>query len=263
MSNTEVFTEVNGVRQRVFKGGQGQSAVFMHGGAGLSVWTPFFDALSQDCALSVPEHPGFGKSGDRADYRSIADLAYHYLDWFEAQMPPRFHLVANSIGGWMAAEAAVRDPSRFISLTLIGPAGILPEGAAYEDSFAWDAETAVRKLFHNQAIADRLLSTPPSDEQKAVNARNQATVAKLGQATRLHNPDLPRWLHRIKCPTLIVWGANDALMPASFAKAWTAALPNASEALIAEAGHLPHAEQAAATSAVVRAFIAQHKQPAA
>lgn len=260
MEHTEQFTTINGVRQRMFKGGSGPAALFLHGGAGLSAWTPFFDALSQDVTLSVPEHPGFGQSDDPASFTSISDLAYHYLDWFDAHMPARFHLIANSIGGWIAAEAAIRDSSRLISLTLIGPAGILPKDAAYEDSFAWNAETSVRKLFHNQAIADRALATPPSDEQKAVNAKNKATVAKLGQATRLHNPDLPKWLHRIKCPTLVIWGEQDALMPASFARSWVEALPNASSSIMANAGHLPHAEQAASTAGVVRQFISNHAE---
>ena len=259
MEHTEQFTTTNGVRQRMFKGGAGDAALFMHGGAGLSVWTPFFDAMAQHVELSVPEHPGFGQSDDPASLASISDLAYHYLDWFEAHMPPRFHLIANSIGGWMAAEAAIRDSSRLVSLTLIGPAGILPPGAPYEDSFAWDAETSVRKLFHNQAIADRALSATPTEAQKAINAKNKATVAKLGQATRLHNPDLPTWLHRIKCPTLVVWGENDALMPASFARSWVDALPRAEVSLIAHAGHLPHAEEAGATAAVVREFISRSR----
>ena len=143
------------------------------------------------------------------------------------------------------------------SITALALMGLLPEGAPYVDSFAWSPEESVRKLFHNQAIADRMLSQPPGDAQRAINAKNKATVAKLGQATRLHNPDLPKWLHRIHTRTLVVWGAHDNIHAPSFGQAWVDALPNARLSVIADAGHLPHAEQAPVVAQQVLAFMAE------
>ena len=210
------------------------------GGAGLSVWTPFFQAVSQHFDLIVPEHPGFGESENPAWLNSVTDLALFYLDLLDEMNLKDVHLVGNSFGGWIAAEMASRDCARLASVTLIGPAGLAPVGEQ-EDLFRWSYPESTRKLFHNQAIADRMLSQPPGDAQRAINAKNKATVAKLGQATRLHNPDLPKWLHRIHTRTLVVWGAHDNIHAPSFGQAWVDALPNARLSVIADAGHLPHA----------------------
>jgi pimeloyl-ACP methyl ester carboxylesterase len=53
-----------------------------------------------------------------------------------------------------------------------------------------------------------------------VMLRNRFTVAKLGWQPRWFNPDLEKWLHRIKLPSLIVWGDDDKIMPSANAALW-------------------------------------------
>src|ERR1700692_1568201 len=62
MSNMTSNPVIGGTKIRMFRGGSGQPVVFLHGAAGLSVWTPFFQALSENYDVRVPEHPGFGQS---------------------------------------------------------------------------------------------------------------------------------------------------------------------------------------------------------
>ena len=144
---------------KMFRGGAGQPVFFLHGGAGLSVWTPFFQAVSDKFDMIVPEHPGFGQSDNPDWLQSVSDLALFYLDVIDAMNLKDVHLVGNSFGGWIAAEMAVRDCSKLKSLTLIGPAGLAPAGHQ-ADIFRWSHADSTRQLFHNQAIAERLLSAP-------------------------------------------------------------------------------------------------------
>lgn len=254
MDHDVSFPVIGGTRIRMFRGGKGEAAVFLHGGAGLSVWTPFFQKVAESHDLHVPEHPGFGQSDNPEWLNAISDLALFYLDFIDSIDAEKIHLLGNSFGGWIAAELASRDSSRLKSLTLIGPSGLAPQDGA-QDIFRWSHEESTRNLFHNQAIADRILGAQPTVEQLAAQLKNQTTVVRLGAATRLVNPDLGRWLHRIKVPTHILWGEHDKLAPASTAKVWASHIPHAQVTLVPDAGHLPHAEQAGPVGEAVVNFM--------
>ena len=62
----------------------------------------------------------------------------------------------------------------------------------------------MRNLYHDQSFADRILALAPSETQMNVMLKNRFTVAKLGWQPRWFNPDLEKWLHRIKLPALVV-----------------------------------------------------------
>jgi pimeloyl-ACP methyl ester carboxylesterase len=254
MSHDVSFPVIRDTRIRQFSGGKGETAVFLHGGAGLAVWTPFFQSVASKYALRVPEHPGFGQSDNPEWLQSIADLALFYLDYLADNDLRNVHLIGNSFGGWIAAELAMRDSSRLKSLTLIGPSGIAPSGGA-KDIFRWSYEENLRNLFHNQAIAERMLGQPPTIEQVAAQIKNQTTVVRLGAASRLCNPDLPRWLHRIPVPAHLLWGEHDKLCPAETASIWADHLPNAKVTIVKDAGHLPHAEKADIVGPAVLDFL--------
>ena len=89
---------------------------------------PFMEALSQKFDVLVPEHPGFGESETPAWLDNVGDLACFYLDFLEALGLDRVHLIGNSLGGWIAAELAVRDQHRLRTLTLVSPGGIHVQG---------------------------------------------------------------------------------------------------------------------------------------
>ncbi len=105
-------------------------------------------------------------------------------------------------------------------------------------------EEALRNLYHDQSFADRLLALQPSEEQLDMMLRNRFTVAKFGWQPRWYDPDLEKWLHRIKLPSLVVWGDDDKIMPPACAALWQERLPAAQLVMIRDCGHLPHVEHA-------------------
>jgi len=74
---------------------------------------------------------------------------------------------------------------------------------------------------------------------------------------RFFNPELQRWLHRIKPPLQTIWGDHDELVPAEIFDAWKAGLPDARNTMIKDCGHLPHFEHPATSAAIVRQFISE------
>jgi pimeloyl-ACP methyl ester carboxylesterase len=246
---------VRGVRVKLHRAGSGPTVLFLHGAGGVPQWLPFFDRLAERYDLWVPEHPGFGGSDDPPWIRSVGDLALFYLDLIEEAGLDRIHLIGHSLGGWLAAEILVRDRSRVRSLVQLAPAGIRVKGVPCGDNFVWGPEEAVRNLYHDQSFADRILGMNQSPEQLDVMLKNRFTAAKFGWQPRWYNPDLEKWLHRIKVPALVIWGADDKLMPPAYAALWRDRLPDARVVMIEGCGHLPHVEQASLVARHVREFI--------
>src|SRR5215475_13517236 len=110
---------VRGCNIRLMRGGSGPPLLFLHGAGGAGAWLPVMQALAEKFDVIVPEHPGFGESDTPDWLDTIHDLAYFYLDFLEALDLRGVHLVGSSLGGWIAADPAVRNASRLASLTLI------------------------------------------------------------------------------------------------------------------------------------------------
>jgi pimeloyl-ACP methyl ester carboxylesterase len=248
--------KVDGVTVKLHRVGEGTPVLFLHGANGLPQWLPFFDALADGYEVLVPEHPGFGASDDPPWIRTIGDLALFYLDFAEALRLERFHVVGHSLGGWLAAEIAVRDRSRLLSLTAMSAAGIRVKGLPAGDLFIWSPEETVRNLYLDPALVERMLAVQPTEEQMDVMLKNRFTATKFGWQPRWFNPDLEKWLHRVKVPALVVWGREDKLFPWQYAELWRERLPDARRVVMVEnCGHAPHVEKPDEVVPVVRAFL--------
>jgi pimeloyl-ACP methyl ester carboxylesterase len=256
MAGRESSHRVRDISVRMLRGGRGAPLLFLHGAGGLPPWLPFFDKLAERYEVLIPEHPGFGKSDNPPWIRNIADLAMYYLDFLDGFDVPKVHLMGHSLGGWVAAELAVRNTARLASLTLLAPAGIRVKGLPSGDNFIWGAEEGERNLFHDPALADAGLRTL-SEEEADIELTNRFMAAKFGWEPRWFNPSLERWLHRIKVSTLVIWGDDDKLFPCAYAKAWQARLPNARVEVVPRCGHRPHIECLDVTAKAVLGFLGE------
>ena len=106
-SGQESRQVVNGVTLQVFHGGQGPILLVLHDCEVMTVWQPYHAALAAQCTVLAPSHPGFGASEGAQSLDSIDDLAYFYLD-FVASLGQEVDVLGLGMGGWVAAEMAVR-----------------------------------------------------------------------------------------------------------------------------------------------------------
>src|SRR5436305_1970351 len=154
--STEIRT-IDGANIRVLGGGHegkdAQPLVFLHGAGGHTGWMAFLEELSQRFAVYAPEHPGFGQSDDPPWLDGVGDLAYFYLDFLKALGLERVHLMGTSLGGWIAAEMAVRDTPRLASLTLVGAVGITAQGETIPDIFRMPVEETLRRSAAGARVA--------------------------------------------------------------------------------------------------------------
>lgn len=241
--------DVRGTRLRVIEDGSGPPVLFLHGAGGAS-WTPMLKRLAEHHRVIAPEHPGFGRSKTPDWMMSVGDLAFFYLDAIEALGLHDVHLVGHSLGGWTAAEVAIRNTSRLRSLTLMSPAGCRSDEVPFGDIFLWDAVTTIRNQFFDQSLAEeRIKALPQMDLDVAL--QNKATVARLAWSPRLCNPQLPLWLHRIDVPTLVVWGHDDRIVPFACRTPFVEKIAGARLLALPETGHSLHTERAAECAAAM------------
>ncbi len=255
MSVAETIETIAGCDTRIMRGGSGTPLLLLHGAGGQPIWLPFMQALSERFDVIAPEHPGFGGSDTPDWLDNVGDLAYFYLDLIDLLGLQGVNLVGQSLGGWIAAELAVRNDTKLNTLTLVAAAGIHVKGVPRVDTFMLSPEESVRILVHDQGLADKMVDQPESDERTMTLLKNRLTTAKLGWQPRFYNPDLAKWLHRISVPTLILWGAEDKVVSQAYAPAYQALIPGSKLKIFADCGHLPHAEKPDAFVEAVTGFI--------
>ena len=255
MPHIEEKLTVNGTTIRLLRGGQkgAPPLVFLHGAGGHTGWMSFLDALAEEYQVFAPEHPGFGQSDDPPWLDEVGDLAYFYLDVLAALGLTGVHLVGTSLGGWIAAELAVRNDTRLKTLTLVGAVGIPAGGEPIDDIFRMSVEENLRRFYADPERAARRLGDMAKLDAM-LYAKNRSTVTRLAYRPRFFNPGLAKWLHRITVPTLLIYGDKDGLVPPRFGEAYHAAIPGSQLVVMKDAGHAPFDEQKDAFLAAFRGF---------
>lgn len=248
MSFAESTVELDGCKVRLRRGGSGEPLLFLHGASGAPVILPFMEKLAARFDVLVLEHPGYGMSDEPEWLENIHDVAYFYLDFLKHLKLSGVTLVGSSMGGWIAMEMAVRDTSRLKSLVLVSPAGIAAPGVQPADIFLMAPEDVVRNLFFDEKLAQARLAQP---EDVDLSLKNRHTTARLAWEPRLHDPFLPKWLHRIDVPVKIIWGREDRILPVGFVGSYRKLFPKAQIEILENCGHLPHVEKADAFVEIV------------
>jgi pimeloyl-ACP methyl ester carboxylesterase len=248
--------EIGGLAVDVHVAGTGPTLLYLHAEHFFKASRPFLDGLARDFRVIVPRHPGFDGRTPPADFRSVDDLAYLYLELLERMGLDDAFLVGASLGGWIATEMAVRSTARVGRLALVGPLGVKlggPEERSFADLFAADEATVRRLLFRDpERFAPRYADL--DDAEMEAIARDRQYAAWYGWSPYMHNPALGRWLHRVRVPALVLSGAHDGFAPPAHGEALARLLPQASFQAIAGAGHYPQIEQATALAEALRGF---------
>jgi len=253
----ETTVNVIGQSLRIFEAGAGETVLYLHG-AGGAAWYPLLENLAQKRRVLAPEHPGFGRGKIPPWMMSVGDLAYFYLDVLEALDLKDVHLVGHSLGGWTAAEIAIRSTARLKSVSLLAPAGVRSPEVPFGDIFLWSPEEHARHSFYDakliEARIQQLASTDPD-----ITLQNRAAAARLAWNPRLNNPQLTYWLHRIDLPTLFIWGKEDAICPLACAEPFMKPIKQAELYTLAETGHALHTERPKEVAAKLNSFFDQAK----
>jgi pimeloyl-ACP methyl ester carboxylesterase len=238
--------------------GKGRPLLFLHPEIGIERTAPVLDHLARGARLLAPSHPGFGRSELPRWMNTVEDLAYFYLDVLEALDLRDVTLVGVSFGGWIAAAVAVKSTERLSRLVLGNPIGIKVadrETRDIVDVFALTDAEYNALAYCDPQVGERDYAAMP-DGDVLVAARNREAIARFAWSPFMHDPKLKHRLHRVRIPTLLLWGAHDRILSEAYGRAFCAAIPDARFELVERAGHFPHLEQPEAFARRVLEFAA-------
>jgi len=247
--------KIHGVEIELTRKGKGAPLLMLHGGSGPTPNAPFVGKLAERFEVFVPGHPGFGTSPLPAQYDHIDDLAYFYLDLMDELDLKDVTLLGFSLGGWLSMEIAVKSTARLKRLILVDSVGCKfggPTDRDIADIFATSPDQMAKLMWHDPSKAPD--PTKLTDDQALAAGRNREAMAVYGWEPYLHDPKLKGRLHRVKIPTLVIWGASDRLVTPDYGKKLAACIPGAKFEAIDAAGHAPNVEQPEKFLSLVNAF---------
>jgi pimeloyl-ACP methyl ester carboxylesterase len=238
---------VNGVKVAMLTAGSGEPLVFWHG-AGTFTGFDFALPWASRFRVMIPYHPGWGESDDAPELATPGDYMLHYMDLFDQLGLDRVNLVGLSMGGRFAATFAIEHGERVRRLVLIAPAGLVVPEHPLAD-LSQTPEDIPRYLVNDFSVIEPYLPKGPDPEFQAARDREGMNFMKMLPAG-LIGPWLAQWLHRVKAPTLIVWGEKDRLIPVQHSDEWKKLIPHAKVLRVPNAGHLPMQEDPGAAAAI-------------
>jgi pimeloyl-ACP methyl ester carboxylesterase len=250
------------VRLRVLSKGSGPALVFFHGSWGLS-WDPFLDELARSFTVYAPEHPGTTPQApdDVNHLDGLWDLVLCYDELLQGLGVERAALVGHSFGAMVACELAAAYPGRVDRLVLIDPLGFWRDADPIANFMILDPAALRARLFRDaDGAAARQFFGVGDDPTEAASARLRLTWA-MGATGKFIWPipdkGLKKRIHRVKAPTLVLWGKEDRLVPPVYADEFARRIPGARVQTVGDAGHAPHLEQPETVGRVVREFLGQ------
>lgn len=249
---------VAGIPVHMYRGGEGPPLVLLHGGEGNPGWLQHHQALAEHFSVYAPSHPGFGHTPGLDWIMSIADMALFYLWFLEAAGLARAHLVGYDIGGWLAAEMAVACPEVVDRLVLVDAMGLKPQHSEILDIFLLTPSTVrARAFFDPQQVPEwqQLYGSPPTPAEADRAEEALTTLVRLCWKPYMHDRRLPYLLPRLKRPTLIVWGRDDAIVPLECGELYQQGIAGARLTVLDACGHYPPLEKPHAFAEAVRSFL--------
>ena len=239
-------------------GSGGDVLIFIHGtSASLHTWEPLIERLGDRYRLISLDLPGHGLTGANAarDYsrEAMVFAIWSLMDYLSITAAT---LVGNSLGGSVAWRAALDRPERVRSLVLLAPSGA-PNTTAAKSNLGFKlldtslGQAVLKKITPRAVVETSLLQTvvSPHIVTEAMVDRywellrlsgNRQALIDLANTPR--DPHAWEKLSRISVPSLVIWGEEDGLLPATMAATFDREINDIRLVMLKNIGHLPMEE---------------------
>lgn len=247
------------------RAGAGPPVLYLHDAGADTLCSPALDDLAADHEVAVPWLPGYGASAAPHPRTTPEGMGRVVAGTVAGLGWPAATVVGTSLGGWFALETALAAPERVAALVVCDAAGLqVPEGylmALFNGGHAADHAESRLTAAVTGALppAERdVAARPPALAAAVLAPFVQRLAAAVGGSWHpaLANPRLLARLPAVACPTTVLWGARDPLIPVAHGRALAAAIPGARLEVLPHAGHLPPLDAPDAVTAAVRAATA-------
>lgn len=265
------FETLAGLRVRYVRAGSGPTVVLIHGlASSIYTWHEVLPSLAREHDVVALDLPGFGGSDLPLPLRAelFPRVVLGLLDRLGIA---KASFVGNSLGGAVSVTVAASQPERVLRLVLIDAAGfnLSPEGRPWLLRVsAGPAGAGLERLPFRRSLVrlglkqvfyqDSLVTAERLDEYLAPLQRPgaMAAVRSLLSDGGFPSPEaFERLAAGVTAPTLVVWGAQDAWIPAAHADRFVAAIQGAKKVVLEGCGHMPQEERAAQTLTLLNGFL--------
>jgi pimeloyl-ACP methyl ester carboxylesterase len=253
-THTEHTIEVAGLALRYLKGGAGAPVVVLHHSTGNPGWIPFYERLAERATVYVPDMPGYGQSARPEWAREPRDLAILTVQMLAKLDLARPAIVGLGFGGFIAAEMATMSQERIGRLVLVGAPGLQPREGEILDQMMVDFHEYVMTGFKNDDDFRSAFGENARKQFKELWDYSREMTARLTWKPYMFSRRLGPLLREVRTPTLILHGADDAIVPVDVAKQYAEALPDATLEIVQSGGHLVEYEDPDAIAKRVHAF---------
>ncbi len=251
------FAEIDGVRLHYQDKGTGTPLVLLHGFTSSTYsWKDVFEPLAKNFRVIAIDLKGFGFSEKPdGDYtrRAQAVLVSHLLDHLSIE---KTWMCGNSMGGEVALNVALQNPQRVAGLILIDSAGVNVNGGGSLTPRYLLIPVVGRILTTLSLTTDKLvregLEKSFYDDTKITNERvayyhrplqtRSGQLAALRARTQAGQFPIEPDLTKVNAPTLIIWGAEDELIPLPAGKKLNSLIKDSKLVIIQKCGHVPQEE---------------------
>ena len=266
------FITVNGVTLHYLRAGDAKPLILLHGmGASSASWRDNIVPLSRRYSVYALDAPAHGDSGVWVPDYSPNEMARLVAGFIEQLGLQGSVLIGNSMGGGLAVHVAEQAPHLVDGLVLVDtvafsaklPLFVRLATVPLLGELLWlrtlpRDQMLLRVIFHDPHFAEKELAQELARSRNRPGAKMAVLRAlRAGSGLGGLNPDtllLPK-LARLDIPVMVVWGAQDRIMPVEMAYEAKAKLPSLDLHVFDQCGHWPQMERAEEFNELVTSFV--------
>lgn len=232
--------------------GEGDVMLLLHGLFGaLSNWESVVNKFAENYRVMIPMIPLYNLPLRKDGLTSLT----HFLKNFVTDMNlSNLTIMGNSLGGHIGLIFTLENQHLVNRLVLTGSSGLFensfggsfPKRGSYEyikervEYTFYDPKTVTKEYI------DEVFETTTSI------SKCMAIVA-IAKSAQRHN--MATELHKIKVPTLLIWGLNDTITPPMVAHEFNRLIPNSKLRFIDQCSHAPMMEQPEKFNEILEEFL--------
>lgn len=265
----ERWINLEGLKIRYLESGKGKNrhVVFIHGlGSAADRWMKIPEMLSSDFHCVAIDLPGFGESDKPEKIEYTIDRFSQFVISFQKKISifgGKTSLIGHSLGGYIASEITIQNPNQVKQLVLVDSSGMLNHPTPILEEYLLasknPSENKVRSAFEKMVADPKRIPQPLVDG--FIRRINMPNAKHAFQSTLENSAKTQIGLERLrmikKTPTLIIWGAQDRVIPIEHSRFFLDAIENSRLEIIDDAGHAPFAEKPKQFCEILGKFLLQ------
>ncbi len=232
--------------------GQGETMLLLHGLFGaLSNWDEVIQYFSPRYRVIIPMLPVYDMPIRKAGLENLNT----FLEKFIVKMQlDDMVLMGNSLGGHIGLIYTLRNPSKVKRLVLTGSSGLFENtmGGSYPKRGSYEyIKERVEYTFYDPAT----ISKEYVDEVFEITNSISKCMSIVGIAKSAQRNNMAEELHKIKVPTLLVWGLNDTITPPMVGYEFDRLIPRSRLRFVDRCCHAPMMENPARFNELLAEFL--------